>query len=113
VARGRATFVSLNPELRTPLPGAVTEAVATADIVFWTAGPVRRDILARASAHADVIFDGEWNLHSLLPFYDLASREGFHVAHLRSDHPAGWDDVTEQVDRCGELGLHTETICHT
>ncbi|MPY80863.1 MAG: hypothetical protein GEV04_20985 [Actinophytocola sp.] len=107
---GRVTFISVGPHISDPLPWRATRAIAEADVVVWTGGAVRDAVLRHASAHADVVLDEQGSTHSLLPFYDLASRDGFRVAHIRSDGSATSDSILDHVDRCGELGLVTELV---
>ncbi|MGH3451784.1 MAG: hypothetical protein ACRDQW_13870, partial [Haloechinothrix sp.] len=104
------TFISVASDASTVLPWRATTAIADADIVIWADGTPRDDVLRNANGRADVIDSGRWTTHALLPFYDLASREGFRIAQIRSEIPARWDDVFEQMDRCCELGVATEIV---
>ncbi|MGH3519853.1 MAG: hypothetical protein ACRDQ7_21180 [Haloechinothrix sp.] len=110
MSHGKVTFLSVVPDALDTLPWRATKAIAEADIVIWTTGTVRQDVLDHAHDNADVVAIGGWSTYSLMPFYDLASRDGFLIAHIRSDNPTEWDDVFEQLDRCCELGLETEIV---
>lgn len=105
---GRVTFISLTPNTSRSFSWRAACAVAEADFVIWTGEGAYPDVLQQASDHADVILDG--TTYSLLPFYDLASRDGFRIAHISSDVPARWEEIVEQLDHCAELGLITEIV---
>ncbi len=100
----------MSPYISDSLSWRATRAIADADVVIWTGGAVRDGVLRQAPDHADVVIDERGATHSLLPFYDLASRDGFRVAHIRADGSARWDALFDHVDRCGELGLATELV---
>ncbi|MPY98054.1 MAG: hypothetical protein GEU97_08640 [Actinophytocola sp.] len=87
-----------------------TRAIAEADVVISTGGGISDSVLRQAADHADVVIDEQGSAHALLPFYDLASRDGFRVAHISADGSVQWDTLIEHVDRCGELGLPTELV---
>lgn len=110
MSNGRVTFISLKPSTSGSLPWRATSAVAEADFVISTSGTVPTELLRHASRHADVFFDGSGTTYSLLPFYDLASRDGFRIAHISSDIPVQREEMVEQLDRCAELGLVTEVV---
>lgn len=106
---GRVTFISLRPSTAGSLSWRATSAIAEADFVLSTGETVSPEVLRHAPVHADVFLDGG-TTHSLLPFYDLASRDGFRIAHISSDVPARREEIVEQLDRCAELGLVTEIV---
>jgi precorrin-4 methylase len=110
VSTGKVTFVSLMPGTSGSLSWRATWAIAEADFVIWTGGTVIPDVLRHAPVHADVFLDSTGTSHSLLPFYDLASRDGFRIAQISSDIPARREEVVEQLDLCAELGLITEIV---
>jgi precorrin-4/cobalt-precorrin-4 C11-methyltransferase len=107
---GRVTFIAVTPSYSDSLSWRARQIIGEADIVIWTGDEVCRPALHVAPAHADVFLAEEWSIHPLLPFYDLASRDGFRVAHIRSDTPIQWEQVGEHIDRCSELGLTTELV---
>ncbi|GAA5125926.1 hypothetical protein [Haloechinothrix salitolerans] len=110
MSTGRVTFIAVSPHVSDSLSWRATRAIAEADVVIWTGGTVSDGVLRHAPDHADVVIDDNGATHSLLPFYDLASRDGFRVIHIRSDDSTRWDTLFDHVDRCGELGLPTELI---
>lgn len=110
MSTGKVTFVSLIPDTSDSLSWRATWAIAEADFVIWTGGTVIADVLRHAPVHADVFLDSTGTSHALLPFYDLASRDGFRVAQISSEIPARQEEITEQLDLCAELGLITEIV---
>jgi hypothetical protein len=84
-------------------------AVAEADII-WATDQAPPDLLRHAARHADIITDAEYPpVHSVLPFYDLASCGGFRFTHIYLCN-IPFDKVREQIDRCRELGLEIEIV---
>lgn len=108
MSTGRVTFISVTSTISHSLSWRAARAIAEADVVIWTGPAVCHETLRQAPDHADVVIDEHGSTHALLPFYDLASRDGFRVAHLRSDVHTSW--LLDHVDRCGELGLTTELV---
>ncbi len=111
MSTGRVTFISIQSDFSEVLSWRAIRAIAEADFVIFSGGDTCENALRHAPDHADVIIDEQGSTHSLLPFYDLASRDGFRVAHIRPDSSARWDTLFDHVDRCGELGLTTELVC--
>lgn len=110
MSTGRVTFIAVKPNASDSLSWRARKAISESDIVIWADGAVCRETLRAAPGHADVVLDSAGSTHSLLPFYDLAARDGFRIAHIRSDLPVAWEQVFEHIDRCGELGLPTELV---
>lgn len=110
MSTGRVTFIAVTPNVPDSLSWRARQVISEADIVIWASGEVCQETLRTAPDHADVVLDSPGATHSLLPFYDLAARDGFRVAHIRSDVPVRWEHVFEHIDRCGELGLPTELV---
>jgi precorrin-4 methylase len=110
MSTGHVTFIAVKPNASDSLSWRARKAIRESDIVIWADGAVCRETLQVAPDHADVILDSAGSTHSLLPFYDLAARDGFRIAHIRSDVPVPWEQVFEHIDRCGELGLPTELV---
>jgi precorrin-4 methylase len=108
VTRGKVTFVAIGSISTDPFPWPATKAVAEADVI-WTISRAPTELLQHAPVHADIIAAENAPIHSVLPFFDLASRDGFHVTRILSDDDAG-ADLLEQVDRCRELGLEPEIV---
>jgi len=87
----------------------VTNAVAEADFI-WASAQTPPDLLRHAARHADIIITAEDPpVHSLLPFYDLASGGGFRVTQIYS-RSMPFEEILEQTDRCHELGLEFEFV---
>lgn len=84
-------------------------AVAEADFIFATTlAPA--NLLRHAPGHADIIVDiDDPSFHSVMPFYDLASRGNFRVTRIFSGGISA-DQVLEQVNRCRELCLEFEIV---
>lgn len=107
---GRVTFISAPTNVSDALSWRARQVIGQADIVIWAGGDMRPEILRAAPEYADIVTDVPASTHALLPFYDLASRDGFRIAHIRADVPVRWEQVFDHVDRCGELGLRTELV---
>lgn len=107
---GRVTFISLTPGIAGSLSWQATSAIAEADFVISTGEAASEEVLRHVPGHADVFLDGAGTTHSFMPFYDLASRDGFRIAHITSDIPTQSEAIVEQLDRCAELGLATEIV---
>ncbi|MQA63302.1 MAG: hypothetical protein GEU86_17835 [Actinophytocola sp.] len=107
---GRVTFISHTPGTTGSLSWRATCAIAEADFVISTGEVVSPEVLRHVPDHADVFLDGAGTTHSLMPFYDLASRDGFRIAHISSGIPDQSEEMAERLDRCAELGLTTEII---
>lgn len=108
--RGTVVFLAVTQIAPNQPSARVIEALNGADLVIWTSGATRRDLLAHLPAHAEIIDDGIWTTPSLLPFYDWASRGGFRIAQVTSARPVHWQPIFDQVDRCRELGLLAEIV---
>lgn len=108
---GRVTFISLTPGTVGSLSRQAACAIAEADFVISNGEAVSPEVLRHAPGHADIFLDGVGTTHSLMPFYDLASRDGFRIAHISSEIPTRSEAMAEQLDRCAELGLATEIVC--
>jgi precorrin-4/cobalt-precorrin-4 C11-methyltransferase len=110
MGKGRVTFITVTPDPFSPLSWRARKAVNDADIVIWDGGVVQDNLLLHASEHADVVVADPGSIDSLLPFYDLASRDGFLVVNIRSTIPVRWEHIFEQIERCDELGVKTELV---
>jgi hypothetical protein len=68
------------------------------------------DLLRHAPGHADIIIDAEDPpAHSVMPFYDWASRGGFRIIRIFSG-TISEDEIHEQMNRCRELCLEFELV---
>lgn len=108
--QGIVTFVGAGPGAADLLTLRGARAVASADVLVWAASLVHPDILQHARADAEIIDSAALSLEELLDVYRHAAAEGLHVARVHSGDPTLWGAVQEQLDRCGELGLHTEVV---
>jgi len=106
---GKVTLLSISSTSADPVPWHAIRAVAEADFIFATTlAPAH--LLRHAPGHADIIVDtDDPSIHSVMPFYDLASRGGFRVTRIFSDAISA-DQVLEQVNRCRELCLEFEIV---
>lgn len=109
MTRGKVTLVSISSTSVGQHSRHAVKAVAEADII-WATTQVPADLLRHAAKHADIIIAAENpSIHSVLPFYDLASRGGFRVTRIYSCSIPP-DEVLDQIDRCRELGLEVEIV---
>lgn len=107
MGHGKVTFISLGPNTHAGLSWRAVKAIAEADFVICACAGAHADVRRLACGRADIIDAGPWTTSAMLPFYDLAARDGFQVTHIRSGTPA---DLLEHVDRCCDLGLETEIV---
>jgi precorrin-4 methylase len=109
VTCGKVTLLSISSTSAGPIPLPAIRAVAAADFI-WATAQVPTGLLHHAPSHADVIVDAENpSAHSVMPFYDWASRGGFHITRIFSGDISE-AEVHEQEDRCRELCLEFEFV---
>ena len=106
---GKVTLLSISSTSADPVPWHAIRAVAEADFIFATS-LTPMDLLRHAPGHADIIVDtDDPSVHSVMPFYDLASRGSFCVTRIFSGGISA-DQVLEEVNRCRELCLEFEIV---
>jgi precorrin-4 methylase len=106
---GKVTLLSISSTSADPVPWHAIRAVAEADFIFATT-LTPTDLLRHAPGHADIIVDtDDPSVHSVMPFYDLASRGSFCVTRIFSGGISA-DQILEQVNRCRELCLELEIV---
>lgn len=106
---GKLTLLSISSTSADPIPWHAITAVAEADFIFATA-QAPAGLLRHAPGHADIIIDAEApSVHSVMPFYDMASRGSFRVTRIFSGDISA-DEVLEQTNWCRELCLEFEIV---
>lgn len=106
---GRVTFIICSSHSAAAICWRARQVVGVADIVI-SEGAQRQDMVRNAPEHADVIMMNPDSTIPLLPFYDLASRDGFQLVHIHDHIGDQWNRVKDLAERCGELGLTTELV---
>jgi precorrin-4 C11-methyltransferase len=104
------TFVGAGPGAADLLTFRAARAIAAADVVIWASSLVHPDVLAHASADAEIIDSAALPLEAVHGVYRRAAAERLAVARVHSGDPALWGAVQEQIAHCDSLGLAVEIV---
>jgi precorrin-4/cobalt-precorrin-4 C11-methyltransferase len=103
-------FVGAGPGAADLLTFRAAAAIAAADVVIWAASLVHEDVLKHARPDAEIVDSARLPMEGVLPYYEVAARDGLTVARIHSGDPSLWGAVQEQLDRCAALGLAVEVV---
>lgn len=107
---GRVAFVGAGPggpDLIT-LRGA--RLVAEADLVVWASSLVHPDVVAGVKPGALVVDSAALTLEEVVPYFERAAAGSLLLARVHSGDPSLWGGITEQIERCRDLGLAVEIV---
>ena len=108
--RPKVWFVGAGPGAADLLTFRGAAAIASADVVVWAASLVSPDVLAHASAQAELLDSSALTLERVTEVYDRAVRERLVVARVHSGDPTLYGAIQEQIAECELRGLPWEIV---